>query len=913
MKQAQPTESPRKLSSLWLLPVFLLPLLLVLAVSVWTSLHDRHHEMQDLADLVDDRIRDVIQTTQITLSMLTGYHQSAEFTDASGLTALLETVLEKNPFIHSISYQSWVPAEGKELFGQETRQQGVPGYRIRAEKEGVARPHLLGGRRGYLPVSFIEPLTQRNAALLGMDLLSLSQADKAIREAVERAAPAAFGPVKGLGFPDHSLQWIQASYNGYQVPSTVAERYRRFNGLFLIVVDLQELVSHLIPPGQGFELSFVANPASEPTQGIWKISDELHLHPGSGPDQPLVLCHYSGVFRDTFVRIRRPVRFEELWSWGGLVLALLAGSLASVFFLLWREQHHQSRVAALVQRDLDRERARAQQTLQAIGDAVLVVDADWHVQYINPAAEAMLGVSWPEHRGGLLGELVHLREADSHRPLDDVQAYFLEQSQEAGLRQVCLVDHLGREMAIDCRVTQLSFPGGNEGMVIVIRDVSSERELTDRLAYQATHDMLTHLLNRSAFESRIRALLEESHAQGSRHAVIYLGLDRFKLINDTCGHAAGDELLKRVAGQIREVLRNDDILARLGGDEFGVLLKDCELEVAETVAQRILASIEKVRFRKEDKVFQIHASIGVVPLHQEAGSLKEVLMTADLACHVAKEQGRSRVHVHAEQDVHVEKHHREMQWLPRLQEALDSDRFELFLQPIFPVSDESGLPMMNEFLIRLRGEDGRMLAPGLFIPSAERYGLMWQIDRWMVENAIAYLKEVETDWEALYTINLSAQTFGDRAFAEFVDMTLESYGVDAGRVCFELTETAAITNIANASDLMMALKDLGCSILLDDFGSGLSSFGYLKNLPVDYLKIDGQFVRDLTTDPLDEVMVRMCQELANVLGVKTVAEFIENQEILEAVKAIGVDYAQGYHLGRPRPAVQLVGKKLAAG
>jgi len=207
-------------------------------------------------------------------------------------------------------------------------------------------------------------------------------------------------------------------------------------------------------------------------------------------------------------------------------------------------------------------------------------------------------------------------------------------------------------------------------------------------------------------------------------------------------------------------------------------------------------------------------------------------MTADLACHVAKEQGRSRI------------------------------RFELFLQPVFPVSDESGLPMMNEFLIRLRGEDGRMLAPGLFIPSAERYGLMWQIDRWMVENAIAYLKDVETEREALYTINLSAQTFGDRAFAEFVEMTLESYGVDAGRVCFELTETAAITNIANASELMMALKDLGCSILLDDFGSGLSSFGYLKNLPIDYLKIDGQFVRDLTTDPLDEVMVRMCQELA---------------------------------------------------
>jgi len=913
VKAARVPAASRTPSRLWLLPVFLLPLVLVLSLDFWMKLDDRRHEMVGLANLVDDRVKDITRTTQIILATLSGYYQSADFVDASGLAALSETVLEQNPFIHSISYQSWVPAEEKERFEEEMREQGFPGYRIRNGRQFVFPAGLLGGRAGFLPVSFVEPLTPQNLSLLGQDLLSLAQDGEAIRRAVERAAPVAFGPVEGLKLPSRSLLWIQATYNGRQVPGSVAERYRQFNGLFLIVVDLQALVSHLIPATGGYRVSFVDAPGVDSMGDAWKLSQALYLHAGPGPAEPLVMCHHTDLSPGTFIEIRRPIRFEELWSRGGLVLALLAGILASLFFLLWREQYHQRRVSALVQLDLERERARAQQTLHAIGDAVLVVSADWHVQYVNPAAEKMLGISWAEQKGALLKELVGLQDAESEEPVADVHAYFLAQSLEGDPRQVCLVDQGGRKTAIDSRVTQLSFPGGNEGMVIVIRDVSSERELTDRLAYQATHDMLTHLLNRSAFESRMRSLLEESHALGSRHAVIYLGLDRFKLINDTCGHAAGDELLKQVAGQIREVLRNDDILARTGGDEFGVLLKDCELEVAETVAQRILASIEKVRFRREDKVFQIHASIGVVPLHRDTGSLKEALMTADLACHVAKEQGRSRIHVHAEQDVHIEKHHQEMQWLPRLQEALDSDRFELFLQPIFPVNDESGLPMMNEFLIRLRGEDGRMLAPGLFIPSAERYGLMWQIDRWMVENAIAYLKEAESDWEALYTINLSAQTFGDRAFAEFVEMMLESYGVDAGRVCFELTETAAITNITNASDLMMALKELGCSILLDDFGSGLSSFGYLKNLPIDYLKIDGQFVRDLTTDPLDEVMVRMCQELANVLGVKTVAEFIENQETLEAVKVIGVDYAQGYHLGRPRPAVQLVGKRVAAG
>lgn len=903
----------RPISRLWLVPVFLLPMVLVLVLSSWLRIHDHEHDMTDFAERVDNRISDITRTTQVVLSTLAGYYQMAEFVDASSLTTLSQTLLGQNPFIHSIRHQSWVPVERRERFEDEIRQQGMPHFRVRAADGLLPIATPLEGRSGYLPVTFVEPLTPENAPLLGRDMFSLVEDDRVIRRAVESAGPVAMDPVEGLKLPRHSLLWIHATYDGHKVPESTADRYRKFNGLFLIAVDLHRLMGQWLSRSDGYEAALIEAPGQDMAQDAWKLSDTLYLHRGSTLSSPVVICHHTALSSGNSIEISRPIRLEELWSWGGLLLALLAGLLASVFFLLWRSQYHQRRIAELARSDLDRERARAHKTLHAIGDAVLVVDSDWYIHYINPAAEKMLQVSWPDEKGSLLDEIVHLRDAETDEPLEEIHAYFLEQSQEGEGPQVCLLKPDGGKAAIDSRVTLLSFPDGNEGMVIVIRDVSTERELTDRLAYQATHDMLTRLYNRAAFESRICELLEESAAAGTRHAIIYLGLDRFKLVNDTCGHAAGDELLKLVAGQIQGVLRGDDLLARTGGDEFGVLLRECELDVAENVAHRILVAIENFRFRREDKVFQIHASIGVVPLDRDQGVLRDVLMAADLACHVAKEQGCGRIYVHGREDTSIEKRHQEMQWLPRLQEALDSDRFELFLQPIFPVRDEAGLPVMNEFLIRLRGEDGRMLSPGLFIPSAERYGLMWQIDRWMVENAIAYLKEVEEGWETLYTINLSAQTFGDRAFAEFVEMTLESYGVDAGMVCFELTETAAITNIANASDLMMALRELGCSILLDDFGSGLSSFGYLKNLPIDYLKIDGQFVRDITTDPLDEVMVRMCQELANVLGVKTVAEFIENQEILEAVKAIGVDYAQGYHLGRPQPAMQLVGRRAAAG
>ncbi len=886
--------------------VFVTAFCLVLAIAGWNRVQEESIRLDRLSTAIDQELNEVVHSARLLLATLAGYRQSLEQADAAGLTTLSRIALRQNPYIHALYHFEWVPADRRAAFEARLRSRGIGDSPIRrccAETNG---PGMLGGRRGHLAAVFVEPESAGRVRQLGWDLLSGVARPEELEEAIRLAEPVPLHVLPEFGFPSEAMILVQATYEGRRVPVEAVERMRRFSGLLLTVVDVQRLVAAWRKRNPGYRINLTNGLSLTGASWIrrepeWRLQADLH--------HPVRLWHASRLSTGHRVGIERILAPSRLWGERALTTALVVGLLCMVSFLLWRGQRRQRRMAALARRALDRERDRAHKTLHAIGDAVLVVDDDWRIRYVNPMGERMLGLSGAQIQGRILDEVVNLFDGCHGRPVEDLRSHFLSQSADGACAAMILVGADGERIAVDSRVSPLTFPDGNDGMVIVMRDVSREHKLMEELAYQATHDALTGLYNRSAFENHLRHLLEE---ETGGHALIYLDLDRFKLVNDTCGHAAGDELLKRTAVQIGEVLRKGDLLARVGGDEFGILLRNCTPEAAERIARRLMESIEAFRFRWEDKVLQVHTSIGVVPLGGEETTLKDVLMAADLACHVAKERGRNRVHVHAVEDVSVHRHHQEMQWLPRLHEALDNDRFELFVQPIRPLDEASGLPVMNEFLVRLRNHDGKLLPPGLFIPAAERYDLMWQIDRWIVENAISHLAVTEDRGER-YTINLSAQTFSDRSFADFVRMTLEGYGVATDRVCFELTETAAVTNIAVAGELMQALKDLGCRILLDDFGSGLSSFGYLKNLPFDYLKIDGQFVRDILTDPLDGVMVRMCRELAQVLGVKTVAEFIESEEILEAVKAVGIDYGQGYHLGRPRPARTQVADQRALG
>jgi diguanylate cyclase (GGDEF)-like protein len=435
------------------------------------------------------------------------------------------------------------------------------------------------------------------------------------------------------------------------------------------------------------------------------------------------------------------------------------------------------------------------------------------------------------------------------------------------------------------------------------------------LHHQATHDALTGLANRREFEQQLLLAIEDQKRTATDYALLYLDLDQLKVVNDTCGHGAGDELIRQISWAVRKLLRDGDVLARLGGDEFGALLARCPQEMALKLAESIRSEISEQRFIWEGKLFVVAASIGVLELAECLPTVSAVLSAADQACYLAKDNGRNRVQYYRPDDQEVRTRHGEMQWVERINAALELDRFALFAQEIRPVAGRAnrreGEPSLYEILLRLVDTDGALIAPMAFIPAAERYGLMPRIDRWVIAHATKAIAEMRSSnaKSPVCMINLSGASVSDAGLAEFVGALLAQYGLPWSSIGFELTETAAITNLTSASRLMTQFKELGCPIALDDFGSGMSSFSYLRRLPVDLLKIDGTFVTNMTSDAIDYAVVESIQNIARVMGIKTVAESVEDQSVLSALTQVGVDFAQGFYLGRPVPldAVRLVG------
>ena len=475
-------------------------------------------------------------------------------------------------------------------------------------------------------------------------------------------------------------------------------------------------------------------------------------------------------------------------------------------------------------------------------------------------------------------------------------------------RWECLMQRRNRDrlwVRVSARVS--IEPGGQPVLLVVCEDITEAHRLSEQLNFQATHDALTGLVNRHEFEKRLARVLASAREEASEHALCYLDLDQFKVINDTCGHSAGDELLRQLAGLLPRRVRRRDTLARLGGDEFGVLMEHCSLEQAKRVANGLRRAVADYRFVWEDKTFALGVSIGVVPIIGVSERVTGVLAAADAACYAAKDRGRNRIHVFHVDDAVLAQRQGEMQWVARLGTALEQDRFDLCFQPIVPLDPDGEQGLHYELLLRLREEDGRQTPPGAFLPAAERYGLSPRTDRWVVETAMRWLNShpEHIDRLALCSINLSGASLGDEGFLALLLGLLESGRVPCNRICFEITETAAIANLSAAIRFIGVLKELGCRFALDDFGSGVSSFAYLKSLPVDFLKIDGVFVKDILTDPIDFAMVRSINDMGHVMGKRTIAEFVESQAILERLRDIGVDFAQGYGVGRPRPIADL--------
>jgi len=546
---------------------------------------------------------------------------------------------------------------------------------------------------------------------------------------------------------------------------------------------------------------------------------------------------------------------------------------------------------------------RAQVTLQSIGDAVITTDSEGRIDYMNPVAESLTGWENREAQGQLIGDVLTVVDEATRVASESPIMRCLREGRLLGLSEhTVLVNRRGQELAIQDSAAPIRDRAGNLiGAVMVFHDVSKERRLHRALHYQASHDALTGLINRREFENRLAAAVENARQDtGSRHALLYLDLDQFKLVNDTCGHPAGDQLLKQITGVLQSRVRSGDTLARLGGDEFGILLQSCSLDQAMRIAESLRQAIRDFRFIWQDGVLEVGASVGIVEITNDTPTVANVMSAADVACYSAKDLGRNRVQLYKPDD--VPERHREMHWVSKLARACDESRFELFYQPIVPIGEAVHEREHFELMLRLRDESGGLVTPAEFIPAAERYNVMPSIDRWVVRQALDRLVHRIGAGVKPFTIavNLSGTSLNDERFLEYLIAELGSSELAAGAMCFEITETAAIANLGNVVYFMRELKARGCHFALDDFGSGLSSFMYLKTLPVDYLKIDGQFVENVTRDRVDRSMVEAISQVGKTMGIQTIAERVESSEVLAELRRLGVGYAQGFHIARPR-------------
>ena len=590
-----------------------------------------------------------------------------------------------------------------------------------------------------------------------------------------------------------------------------------------------------------------------------------------------------------------------------LLKVLMLTNLATALFLIAMAWRRSSKLLAQRQAfasALQEEKERAQITLESIGDAVITADVDGCISYMNPAAEQLTHWQAMQAQGLPLAALFSLLDENAEGDSLTLVEQVLSGSLKGGAEHARLIQRLdGSTVSVDLVGSPILTEGQVSGIVVVLHDMTQERQYIANLSWQATHDALTGLANRREFEYRLEQALNALARQAGRHSLMFLDLDQFKLVNDTCGHAAGDELLRHICAVLQSGLREGDTLARLGGDEFGVLLENCPPEQAERIAEQLRQAVQSLHFVWKGRPFVTTVSIGLVHIAQVPSTLEASLRAADMACYMAKEKGRNRVQVYHADDSELSMRFGEMAWIQRLHVALEENRFCLYAQEIAPLHPHDGLGHI-EILLRLHDESGRTILPDSFIPAAERYGLMTALDRWVVRSVFQVIRQCLDEGRegplAMCAINLSGSSIGDDKFLEYLQRLFGEYDIPPRLICFEITETSAIANLGSAIRFINELKGLGCKFSLDDFCAGMSSFAYLKHLPVDFLKIDGSFVKDMLDDPINRAMVEVINHIGHVMGKRTIAEFVETPLIEQALQEIGVDYAQGYLIERPQ-------------
>ncbi len=549
--------------------------------------------------------------------------------------------------------------------------------------------------------------------------------------------------------------------------------------------------------------------------------------------------------------------------------------------------------------------------LHSIEDGIIATNQNGLIEFMNPMAEKITNYSQADVKNLSLDEIFELTDSKTQTVIT-IPVFSKTNTDPFIFKNSFMSNKKRNSIHVEGSIAAIIDKNSNiEGQVLAFRDITEKHKLSQTISYQSKHDTLTGLLNREWFSKILEELIEESISEGASHAFLYMDLDQFRVVNDVCGHTAGDEMLLTTTSIINKVIRSSDTSARMGGDEFGILLKGAHLQQALFIAKRLQSRLVESKVIRDTQVFNINTSIGIVMLTENSKDLQSVLAAADDACFIAKDEGGRKITVYNDDENLFVKRRGEMQWISKLTKALEEHQFELFFQPIEPLDNTNIQLKKCEVLIRMKDENGGYIPPNDFLPSAERYKLMPAIDRWVINNAFFNHKLLsdrvgKEKNNYMFSVNLSPDFLAEENSLDFIIFKFEEYGIDPKQICFEITETAAIGNMQAATDFIHKLKDIGCLFSLDDFGSGFSSFNYLKNLPVDFLKIDGIFVKDMDEDSVNRAMVRAINSLGQVIGLKTIAEFVRNADIIDELKKIGVDYIQGYEIGKPKPLSGLI-------
>ncbi|MBE9564772.1 MAG: EAL domain-containing protein, partial [Proteobacteria bacterium] len=557
--------------------------------------------------------------------------------------------------------------------------------------------------------------------------------------------------------------------------------------------------------------------------------------------------------------------------------------------------------------DMKSERERAEVTLHSIGDAVITTNINGEIEYMNHVAESLTAWSLSDAKNLAVQKVFRIEDLDTGEPIHDVVKSCLYDGVSINKSILSLISKNGNNKDIESSISPiLNTSGKAEGVVIVFHDETQRRQLENTIKHQAAHDPLTNLLNRDTFDIELSDHVYDAMNNTKHHVLCYLDLDRFKLINDTAGHSAGDQCLIQVTALIQSCIRGDDVLGRLGGDEFGLILKHCSQEAALKITNKITKIISDMTFNWDDCDYTLGVCIGINPLDKNTIDAADAIRKADLACYTAKDHGENQIYIYEEEDSELIRRQEETYWATRIAEAIDNDRLKLYAQPIVPLKNKDPMKQHMEILVRLLDEDEQLIPPNAFIPAAERYKLMHLVDRNVIYKTFSFINEYSDADEKLtqFSINLSGNTIDDKNIINYIKETAAEFEINPKHICFEITETAAIRNLQKAKLFIKDLKSFGFKFALDDFGSGLSSFQYLKNLPVDFLKIDGSFVSDMVNNNVDHAMVAAINEVGHIMGIETIAEYVENDQIVKKLKDLDVDYAQGYGIEQPKPLKQ---------